>query len=238
VLHKNQNLPEEEDQVQKGTQIQGLGPPAAIRVAIIEDQREVREGLAVLINGTPGFRCAASFRSMEEALRLIGHELPDVILTDIGLPGMSGTEGIRILKERYPDLPIVALTIYDDEEEIFNALCAGASGYLLKDTQPARLLECLREVHSGGAPMSPEVARRVVRLFRKFRPPEKASHNLTPQETELLKLLVEGHNYKTAAAELGISIHTVSFHLRNIYEKLQVHSKSEAVAKALRERLV
>ena len=220
------------------TRRQSSGPPAAIKVAIIEDQREVREGLATLINGTAGFRCVSSFRTMEDALRRIGDELPNVILTDLGLPGMSGTEGIRILKERYPDLPIVALTIYDDEEEIFDALCAGASGYMLKETQPARLLECLREVISGGAPMSPEVARRVVKLFREFRPPDRASHNLTPQETELLKLLVEGHNYKTAAAELAISIHTVSFHLRNIYEKLQVHSKSEAVSKALRERIV
>ena len=220
------------------SRIQVSGPPATIKVAIIEDQREAREGLAILINGTTGFRCNASFRTMEDALRSIPGDLPDVILTDIGLPGMSGIEGIRILKERYPDLPIIALTIYDDELEIFDALCAGASGYLLKETQPARLLECLREVISGGAPMSPEVARRVVRLFREFRPPERASHNLTPQETELLRLLVEGHNYKTAAAELAISIHTVSFHLRNIYEKLQVHSKSEAVAKALRDRLV
>lgn len=211
---------------------------SSIKVAIVEDQREVREGLAILINGTPGFRCTGHYRSMEDALRMLNGQLPDVVLTDIGLPGMSGTEGIRILKERYPDLPIVALTVYDDEEEIFNALCAGASGYLLKDTQPARLLECLREVNSGGAPMSPEVANRVVKLFRAFRPPERAGHNLTPAETELLKLLVEGHNYKTAAAELGISVNTVSFHLRNIYEKLQVHSKSEAVAKALRERIV
>lgn len=210
-----------------------------IKVSIIEDQREVREGLAILINGTAGFRCAGSFRAMEDALRhIINGNLPNVILTDIGLPGMSGIEGIRILKERHPHVPIVALTVYDDEEEIFDALCAGASGYLLKDTQPARLIECLREVISGGAPMSPEVARRVVKLFREFRPPERASHNLTPAETELLKLLVDGHNYKTAAAELGISINTVSFHLRNIYEKLQVHSKSEAVAKALRERIV
>jgi DNA-binding NarL/FixJ family response regulator len=216
----------------------GVAPQTAIKVAIIEDQREVREGLTILINGTAGFRCAGSFRTMEEALRLIANDLPNVILTDIGLPGMSGIDGIRILKQRHPDLPIVALTVYDDEEEIFNALCAGASGYLLKETQPARLLECLREVVSGGAPMSPEVARRVIHLFREFRPPERAGHNLTPAETELLKLLVEGHNYKTAAAELGISVNTVSFHLRNIYDKLQVHSKSEAVAKALRERIV
>lgn len=210
----------------------------SIKIAIIEDQREVREGLAILINGTTGFHCAGNYRTMEEALRLIANELPDVILTDLGLPGMNGIEGIKILKQRHPEIPIVALTVYDDDVEIFDALCAGASGYLLKDTQPARLLECLREVTDGGAPMSPEVARRVIDLFREFRPPERANHNLTPAEIELLKLLVEGHNYKTAASELGVSINTVSFHLRNIYEKLQVHSKSEAVAKALRQHIV
>jgi DNA-binding NarL/FixJ family response regulator len=207
-------------------------------VAIIEDQREVREGLGILINGTPGFQCTGSFRTMEDALHNLGGQLPDVILTDIGLPGMSGTEGIRILKERFPDIHIVALTVYDHEGEIFDALCAGANGYLLKNTPPARLLECLKEVITGGAPMSPEVARRLIKLFREFRPPDKAHHNLTQQETELLKLLIEGHNYKTAAAELSISINTVKFHLKNIYEKLQVHSKSEAVAKALRERII
>jgi len=210
----------------------------AITVAVIEDQREVREGLAILINGTRGFRCTGNYRTMEDALQLIPSEVPNVVLTDLGLPGMSGTEGIRRLKDRYPDLPILALTVYDDDEEIFDALCAGASGYLLKETQPAQLLECIRDVSSGGAPMSPEVARRVVRLFREFRPPDRASYRLTPAETQVLKLLVEGHNYKTAAAELGISTHTVSFHLGNIYQKLQVHSKSEAVAKALRSRLV
>src|SRR5207248_192020 len=124
----------------------------------IEDLREVREGLTMLVNGTAGFRCSGSFRTMEEALRLIGQQPPDVILTDLGLPGMSGIEGIRVLKERHPEVPIVALTVYDDEEEVFDALCAGASGYLLKNTPPARLLECLREVVNGGAPMSPEVA--------------------------------------------------------------------------------
>jgi DNA-binding NarL/FixJ family response regulator len=211
---------------------------AALRVAIVEDQREVREGLAVLINGTPGFRCTGNYRSMEEALRVLEKEPPDVLLTDIGLPLMSGTEGIRILRGLYPDLPILALTVYKDDEDIFNALCAGASGYLLKNTPPARLLECLREVVNGGAPMSPQVARQVIRLFREISPPVKADYRLTPQETELLKLMVDGHNYKSAAARLGITINTVSFHVRNIYSKLQVHSKSEAVAKALRNRLI
>jgi len=175
---------------------------------------------------------------MEEALAKIKHHLPHVMLCDIGLPGMSGIEGIRILKERHPALLILMLTIYDDDERIFDAMCAGACGYLLKKTPPVRLLESLREAVNGGGPMSPEVARRVIALFREIRPPDRADHQLTPHETRLLKLLVEGHNYKTAAAELGVTVHTVSFHLRSIYEKLQVHSKSEAVAKALQNRLV
>jgi DNA-binding NarL/FixJ family response regulator len=209
-----------------------------IRVAIVEDRREIREGLATIINGTPGFCCTGAYRSMEDALDRIGHEMPDVVLNDIGLPGMNGIEGIRILKKRYPDLLILMLTIYDDDERIFEALCAGASGYLLKKTQPARLLESVREAVAGGAPMSPEVARRVIALFRDFRPPDHTKCGLTPHELRLLRLFVEGHNYKTAAAELGVTVHTISFHLRSIYEKLQVHSKSEAVAKALRNRLV
>ncbi len=207
-------------------------------VVIIEDVRDVRDGLSLLINGTAGFRCAGAYRTMEEALARVTPAGTSVILTDIGLPGMSGIDGIRALRERLPDVPILALTVYDSDDQVFRALCAGASGYLLKNTPPARLLESLREVAAGGAPMSPEVARRVLRLFREFRPPVQAEYRLTPQEHELLKLLVDGHHKKTAAAELGISVNTVSFHLKHIYEKLQVHSKTEAVAKALRERLI
>jgi DNA-binding NarL/FixJ family response regulator len=209
-----------------------------IRVVIIEDMREVREGLAALINGTQGFRCVGSYYSMEAALASIGNDPPEVILTDLGLPGITGVRGTEILRERFPQVPILALTVYDNDDQVFDALCAGASGYLLKNTQPARLLESIKEAANGGAPMSPEVARRVIRLFREFRPPETASYHLTAQETQLLKLLIEGHYKKTAACAMGISTNTVSFHLKNIYAKLQVHSKTEAVAKALREHLI
>jgi DNA-binding NarL/FixJ family response regulator len=213
-------------------------PNGNIKVAIIEDRREIRESLAMLIGGTAGFECTQAYRSMEDALPRIGAKLPDVVLSDIGLPGMDGIEGIKILKEKYPQLLLIMLSVYDDDERIFDALCEGACGYLLKKTPPAKLLESLREAVEGGSPISPEVARRVVTIFRDIRPPERADYNLTPHEKRLLKMLVEGHNYKTAALELNVSINTISFHMRHIYEKLQVHSKSEAVSKALRDRLV
>ena len=212
--------------------------PGAIKVAIIEDDRETRECLSVLVSGTEGYACTGAYRSMEEALEKMPHDLPDVVLSDIGLPEMSGIEGVRILKSRHPDLLVLMLTVYDDDERIFDAMCAGACGYLLKKTPPARLLESLKEVVAGGAPMSPEVARRVISLFRDLPRPERDEYALTPHETRLLKLFVEGHNYKTAAAELGVSVNTVNFHVRRIYEKLQVHSRSEAVAKALINRIV
>jgi DNA-binding NarL/FixJ family response regulator len=217
---------------------QSASSPPIIKVAIVEDQRDIREGLATLIKFTGGYHCTGSFRSMEEALEKIRLELPDIMLMDIGLPGMSGIEGIRLLKESHPEMLLLMLTVYDDDEMIFDALCAGACGYLLKKTPPARLIESLTEAMNGGAPMSPEVARRVIKLFREIRPPDRADYKLTPHELRLLKLLVEGHNYKTAATSLGVSVTTVAFHMRNIYEKLQVHSKSEAVSKALRNRLV
>jgi DNA-binding NarL/FixJ family response regulator len=212
--------------------------PAPVKVAIVEDQREIRECLALLVNGTDGYTCSGSYRSMEEAIEKIPRQVPDVLLSDIGLPGMSGIDGVRRLKELCPNLLVLMLTVYDDDERIFDAMCAGACGYLLKKTPPARLLASLEEVVAGGAPMSPEVARRVIALFREIRPPDRAEYHLTPHETRLLKLFVEGHNYKTAAVELKVSVNTINFHVRSIYDKLQVHSRSEAVAKALLNRLV
>lgn len=212
--------------------------PQVIKVAIVEDRREIRDGLAMLIEGTNGYSCVGTFSNMEDAIANVHVNRPQVVLVDIGLPGMNGIEGITILKERHPELLLLTLTVYDDDERIFQALCAGACGYLLKKTPPARLLESIREVVDGGAPMSPSVARKVIYLFREFRPPEKADYRLTPHETKLLRMLVEGHNFKTTAAELSVSVNTIAFHMRHVYEKLQVHSKSEAVSKALRQRLI
>jgi len=209
-----------------------------IKTAVVEDMKDIREGLTTLINFTNGFRCTGSYRSMEEALARLEADVPDVLLSDIGLPGMSGIEGIRIIKERFPQMQIIMLTVYDDDDRIFDALCAGASGYLLKRTPPAKLLESIREAMSGGAPVSPEVASRVIRFFREFHNPEREDYQLTPHEIRLLKLLTEGYNYQTAAEKLGVSYNTIKFHVRNIFDKLQVHSKSEAVVKAMRDRLV
>ncbi len=212
-------------------------PP--IKVAIIEDQEKIRSGLAALISGTGGFTCTGAWPSMEEALAALGGALPDIALVDIGLPGLSGIEGIRIMKERHPKLALLVLTVYEDEDRIFGALCAGACGYLLKGTPPARLIESLREAVEGGAPMSPQIARRVIEHFQTPRHTARSSdYDLTPHEVRILRLLVDGHHYQTAADELGVTVNTVRFHLRRIYEKLQVHSKAEAVSKALRERLV
>jgi DNA-binding NarL/FixJ family response regulator len=211
---------------------------ATIRVSIIEDQSLTRETLKTLLDESESCRTAGVFGRMEEALARIGWDLPDVVLVDLGMPGISGIQGISILRERYPSLLMLVLTVYDDDENIFSAICAGANGYLLKKTPFGRLVESIQELISGGAPMSPQVARRVMRLFREVRPPQRADYELTPYEVRLLKLLAEGHTYKTAAAELRVSTHAVSFHLRHIYDKLHVHSKSEAVGKAMRDGLV
>jgi DNA-binding NarL/FixJ family response regulator len=212
---------------------------APIRVALIEDEERTRAGLAALISSESGFVCAGAWSSIEEALAGLDVVAPEIVLVDIGLPGMSGIDGIRILKERYPALALLVLTVYEDEDRLFSALSAGACGYLLKGTPPGRLIESLREAIDGGAPMTPQIARRVIQHFqapRRRQPPN--ANDLTPHELRILRLLVDGHHYQTAADELGVTVNTVRFHLRHIYDKLQVHSKSEAVAKALRERFI
>jgi DNA-binding NarL/FixJ family response regulator len=213
--------------------------PGLVGVAVIEDRLEIRDGLKTLISSTEGYRCAGAYSSMEDALRDFLVNPPQVALVDIGLPGMSGLEGIRTIRKRFPRIRVLMLTIYEDDDRIFEALCAGACGYLLKaQTSPTRLIEAVGEVVAGGAPMSSDVAKRVISLFQKMRPPDQAEYDLTPHEMRILRLLVEGHNYRTLAAELKVSVNTVAFHIKSIYEKLEVHSKSEAVSKALRNRLV
>ena len=186
----------------------------------------------------PGFRTTGQFGSMEEALAKVEWDAPDVVLADIGLPGMNGIEGVRRLKSRYPALQILMLTIYADNEHIFEAICGGASGYLLKDTPPGKLLEAIRELRDGGAPMSPEIAYKVVQMFQRAAPPKNGDNQLSAREIEVLKLLADGHVYKTAADKLSLSVDTIRFHVRNIYEKLHVHSKSEAVLKAFRSGIL
>jgi DNA-binding NarL/FixJ family response regulator len=212
------------------------GPP--IRVGIVEDDRATREGLGMLISGTPGYQCVNTFRSVEDALRRADGEPPDVLLLDIHLPGMLGSDGVRLLQEKYPSVQIIMLTVYAEEDKVFESICNGACGYLLKETPPARLLEAISEAHQGGSPMSPEIARKVVTLFQKTGPAEKFDEQLSPQEVRLLKLLVQGYSYKAAAEHLKISVNTIRDYIRSIYDKLHVHSKSEAVGKALRNRLI
>ena len=209
-----------------------------IKVVIVEDDRATRDGLAMLIDGTPGYRAVGKFRSVEEALSAARADKPNVLLLDIHLPGMPGSEGIGLLKARYPSVQVLMLTVNADEDSVFESICNGACGYLVKNTPPAKLLEAIGETHRGGAPMSPEIARKVVTLFQKTGPPEKLDEQLTPQEMRLLRLLVEGHTYQGAADLLKISIHTARNYIRNIYDKLHVHSKSEAVTKALRSRII
>ena len=209
-----------------------------IRVAIVEDVERIRSGIARLIDQTPGMCITGSFASMEEALAAMETEAPDVLLADIGLPGLSGIAGVRRLKQRHPALAVLMLTVYDDNEHIFEAVCAGASGYLLKDTPPERLREAIRELAAGGAPMTPSIARKVITLFQRTAAGQQAGLNLTPREIEVLRLLADGHSYKTAADTLGGSMDTFRFHIRNTYEKLHVHSKSEAVSRAFKSGIL
>ncbi len=209
-----------------------------MRIALVEDRDEIRASLQAIIDQAPGFLCVAAWSTMELALKDIAQPLPDVMLVDLNLPGMNGIEGIRMLHERFPRLVMLVLTVFGDDRRIFDALCAGAVGYLLKNTPRRKLFESLKEAAEGGAPMSPQIARKVIGLFREVRPPAQSDYDLTPHELRVLALLADGHNYRSAASLLETSYSTVNYHLQQIYRKLQVHGKSEAVAKALRHGLL
>lgn len=225
---------------------QTLAPttPAAesIRVVIVEDDRLLRDSLRMLIGGSAGFACVGAAGSMEEALTVPVGPPPQVVLLDIHLPGTRGSIGVIDLLDRWPECVVLMHTVYEEDDLVFESLCNGASGYILKRTPPARLLEAIAETCRGGAPMSPEIARKVLSRFRKLGPAAPAagegSEALSPQETRLLALIAAGSSYREAAVELDVSINTVRTHIRSIYEKLQVHTKSEAVAKAMRSGLI
>ena len=221
-----------------GTSVVPMQPAGDIRVAIVEDDGGTREGLAFLIEGTPGYHCVGSYGSLEEAFPAVTRQIPDVLLLDINLPGMPGSKGARVLREKFPSVQILMLTVYAEQEMIFDSICNGACGYLLKKTPPPRLLEAIREIHEGGAPMSPEIARKVIAVFQKTARPQRLEEDLTAHELRLLKLLAEGYSYQALGEQFQITINTVRNYIRRIYDKLHVHSKSEAVSKALRKGLI
>ena len=207
----------------------------SISVSIVEDDHEVRSSLARLINSSPGYRCASEHASGEEALARIPKVRPEATLMDINLTGINGVECVRRLKPLMPEMQIIMLTVYQNTEHIFNALAAGATGYLLKQTPPAELLEAIAEVHGGGSPMSSHIARKIVQSFQRESPPERESTALSPRETEVIKLLAKGYLYKEIAEMLRLTYATVHTHIRHIYEKLHVRSRTEAVAMHLNQ---
>lgn len=210
---------------------------AGIEVALVEDDSRTREGLVAELAADHRLRVVGAWGSMEAALPTLLAHPPRVLLLDIGLPGMSGIEGLRRLRAQRPDALALVLSVFDDDRNVFEAICAGASGYLLKDTSPARLCDAIGELAAGGAPMSPAIARRVVATFRHF-PVAPREHGLSPRELDVLRALGQGHSYKTAAAALDMRIDTVRFHIKSIYQKLHVHSKSEAIVEAIRSGLI
>lgn len=209
----------------------------AIKVSIIEDHKPFRESLIYIFSSTEGFTVVNAFSSIEEAIE--GLELCDIILLDINLPGLSGIEGIPLIKSKLPDVRILILTIFEDDDNIFKAILNGADGYILKKTPPIRLIQAIEDAVLGGSPMSPIVAKRTMDLFKKYAPvKEDVDYKLTERETEILSCLVNGLNNEDISEKLFISIQTVRNHVKHIYEKLHVHSKSEVVLKAIKQGII
>jgi DNA-binding NarL/FixJ family response regulator len=226
--------------VPRGTMaaMRGSVSDASIRVALVEDDGHVREGLRWLIAASEGFRCVGAFASVETALDGLAAEPPDVLLLDIHLPGMLGSQAVPLLRRRYPQTQVVMLTVYASEDKVFESLRNGACGYVLKKTPPSELMEAVRDAHQGGSPMSSEIARKVIDELRRSSPAPEPEARLTPQELRLLELLAEGYSYQGAGARMNVSLNTVRNYVRTVYEKLQVSTRSEAVSKALRGRLI
>lgn len=213
----------------------------SIRVAIFEDNRKFRKSLAVLISGSPGFELAGDFPNALDASAKIASSKPNVVLMDIEMPGMSGLEALREIKKQYPDLNVLIQTAFDDDDKIFEAIVQGASGYILKNSTPARMLDAIAETCQGGAPMSPVIAKKVLKLMQERNPVDRSGNEsirLTPREKDVLAHMVKGLSYKMIADQCGISFETVRYHINNIYVKLHVGTMTEAVAKAIKQNLV
>ncbi len=210
-----------------------------IKVAIFEDNHNYRIGLYQLIHGSEGYECVGAFEDCLQMMEKLKTISPDIVLMDIELPGMNGIEAVRLLKEEYPAMKVLMQTIFEENEKIFQSILAGASGYILKNTPPAGILEAIKEIYDGGAPMSPSIAIKVLKmLINKPDHPKANTFNLSDREKEILSCLVKGMSYQLIGDTCYISIDTVRGHIRNIYEKLHVHSKGEAVAKAIKGNIV
>jgi len=210
-----------------------------IKVTIFEDNKHLRESLYYLISGTEGFTCSDAFENCNDLAFQLKKSLPDVVLMDIEMPGMNGIEAVKIIKQQFPHLQILMQTVFHDDDNIFNAVCAGASGYILKTTSPEGYIEAIKDVYAGGSPMTGSVARRVLKLFQhNITPKGNTDYQLTPKEKEILQQLIKGKSYKMIADALGSSYETVRTHMKNIYAKLHVNSNTEAVLKVLQEKIV
>ena len=211
-----------------------------IRVSVFEDNKHLRETFEYLLNNTEGFTCAGAYPDCDELIATLEVFPCDIVLMDIEMPGMKGIEATRVIKEHFPNINILIQTVFSEDDYIFNSICAGASGYILKSTTPDGYLEAIKDVHAGGSPMTPGIARKVLELFKhNLQPATPAKeYNLTSQEKKVLQLLVTGKSYKMIAAELFVSPDTVKSHVSNIYAKLHVHSGTEAVSLALRDKIV
>jgi DNA-binding NarL/FixJ family response regulator len=210
-----------------------------IRILIYEDNPQLREGLSMLLNGSEGFEVVGAFVNPSDITGQCSVLKPDIILMDIDMPLVTGLEGLRLLRKVNNDVKVLMLTVFDDNQKVFEAIKSGANGYILKKTPPVKLLEYIQEANSGGAPMSSSIASQVLRMFSAFHSPasREENYNLSDRENEVLQLLVNGYSYKMISAEMFISIDTVRSHIKKIYEKLHVNSKSEAVAKAFKKNL-
>jgi len=210
-----------------------------IRVLIFEDNHSLRIGIAQLVNTTPGYQCVGAFEDCTNLIKNVKDTNPDIVLMDIGMPGINGIEAVKMLREKFPDLKILMQTIFEENVKIFQSILAGASGYILKNTPNARFMEAIKETYEGGAPMSPSIATKVLKMvITQPLDPKANSFNLTEREKEVLGYLVRGMSYKMVADACAISIDTVRVHIRSIYEKLHVHSKGEAIAKAIKRKIV